>query len=226
MQVACGMHHTVLLLQNGQVYTFGSNQHGQLGHGDLILRGSPTLVYSLPTVTQVAAGSNHSVFLTAWGRVYTCGSHQRGQLGRGPSPLGGDEGSGGGAVAGGSSRRRGSIGEGGHGALWHATPGPIPSIGVKRGRRATWVGASGDHTFVRLDEFLTSAASLAHCSLVANRSCVGELHPSGVGCLGGLGGSSAAGGSPHRAPFFLQRPVRGRGSGSVSAMISVSVYEI
>lgn len=166
VQVACGMHHTVLLLQNGQVYTFGSNQHGQLGHGDLILRGSPTLVYSLPTVTQVAAGSNHSVFLTAWGRVYTCGSHQRGQLGRGPSPLGGDEG-------GGSSRRRGSIGEGGHGALWHATPGPIPSIGVKRGRRATWVGASGDHTFVKLDEFLTSATSLAHCSLVANRSCVG-----------------------------------------------------
>ncbi|XP_077518796.1 MYC binding protein highwire isoform X2 [Amblyomma americanum] len=161
VQVACGMHHTVVLLQNGQVYTFGSNQHGQLGHGDLILRGSPTLVYTLPTVTQVAAGSNHSVFLTACGQVYTCGSYQKGQLGRGAPEEG----------ASGGSRRRSSSGDG-HG-LWHALPGAVPTIGVKRGRRATWVGASGDHTFVKLDEFLTSASSLAHCSLVANRSCLG-----------------------------------------------------
>ncbi|XP_050038840.1 E3 ubiquitin-protein ligase MYCBP2 [Dermacentor andersoni] len=161
VQVACGMHHTVVLLQNGQVFTFGNNQHGQLGHGDLVLRGSPTLVYALPTVTQVAAGSNHSVFLTVCGQVYTCGSYQKGQLGRGTWEESG------------SGRRRSISGEG-H-SLWHAVPGAMPGIGVKRGRRATWVGASGDHTFVKLDEFLTSASSLAHCSVVANRSCLGII---------------------------------------------------
>ncbi|KAL3209805.1 hypothetical protein MRX96_037617 [Rhipicephalus microplus] len=159
VQVACGLHHTVVLLHNGQVLTFGSNQHGQLGHGDLVLRGSPTLVYSLPTITQIAAGNTHSVFLTAGGQVYTCGSYQNGQLGRDMC----DEG----------LRRLSSGGEG-H-SLWHAVPRAIPGIGAKRGRRATWIGASGDHTFVKLEEILTSASSLSHCSLIANRSCLGII---------------------------------------------------
>ena len=30
-QVVCGVHHTVALLQNGDVYTFGNNSYGQLG---------------------------------------------------------------------------------------------------------------------------------------------------------------------------------------------------
>ena len=33
-QIACGVHHTVVLLQNGDVYTFGNNSYGQLGLGD------------------------------------------------------------------------------------------------------------------------------------------------------------------------------------------------
>ena len=38
LQVACGMHHTVVLLSNGKVYTFGNNSYGQLGLGDNIAR--------------------------------------------------------------------------------------------------------------------------------------------------------------------------------------------
>ena len=30
-QVACGLQHTVLLSNDGSVYTFGSNHYGQLG---------------------------------------------------------------------------------------------------------------------------------------------------------------------------------------------------
>ena len=30
-QVACGLQHTVLLCDDGSVYTFGSNHYGQLG---------------------------------------------------------------------------------------------------------------------------------------------------------------------------------------------------
>lgn len=33
-QIACGVHHSVVLLQNGDVYTFGNNSYGQLGLGD------------------------------------------------------------------------------------------------------------------------------------------------------------------------------------------------
>lgn len=32
IQIACGLHHTVVLTQSGEVFTFGSNQYGQLGN--------------------------------------------------------------------------------------------------------------------------------------------------------------------------------------------------
>ena len=31
VQISCGMHHTVALSLAGEVFTFGSNQYGQLG---------------------------------------------------------------------------------------------------------------------------------------------------------------------------------------------------
>lgn len=84
-QIACGLHHTVILTQAGEVFTFGSNQYGQLGTGDL----QPVLVpvhVKIPGVaSQVAAGSNHTVILTSKGVVYTFGNFQKGQLGRLPS---------------------------------------------------------------------------------------------------------------------------------------------
>ena len=46
--LACGLHHTLLLSSTGQVYSFGSNTHGQLGVGDLVPRGAPTqVIYTL-----------------------------------------------------------------------------------------------------------------------------------------------------------------------------------
>ena len=69
---------TVLLLETGNVLTFGSNQHGQLGHGR---QSTASFVQGLPgqsKVVQVAAGSNHTVMLLNNGTVYTCGSFQVG----------------------------------------------------------------------------------------------------------------------------------------------------
>lgn len=75
VQVACGLHHSVLLLQSGEVLSFGSNTAGQLGTGDLLPRGTPTLV-KLPHASQVAAGCSHTVVLTTRGEVYTFGNYQ------------------------------------------------------------------------------------------------------------------------------------------------------
>lgn len=88
VQVACGLHHTVVLTLAGEVFTFGSNQYGQLGTGDLQPVSGPIRVQVQGAISQVAAGSNHTVLLTHKGVVYTFGNYQKGQLGRLPSDYG------------------------------------------------------------------------------------------------------------------------------------------
>ena len=48
-QLACGFDHCALLTQEGNVYTFGSNQNGKLGLGQrgLTKPKTPTLVDAL-----------------------------------------------------------------------------------------------------------------------------------------------------------------------------------
>lgn len=87
IQIACGLHHTVALTQNGDVFTFGSNQYGQLGTGDLLPYSGPVQVKLNSVIIQVAAGSNHTVLLSSRGVVYTFGNHLKGQLGRLPHDM-------------------------------------------------------------------------------------------------------------------------------------------
>ncbi len=87
IQVACGLHHTVLLTLAGEVFTFGSNQFGQLGTGDLQPVTTPIHVKIPGIATHIAAGSNHTVVLTTKGIVYTFGNYQKGQLGRLPNDM-------------------------------------------------------------------------------------------------------------------------------------------
>lgn len=82
VQVACGMHHTVVLTLSGECFTFGSNQYGQLGTGNLQAQHEPYALKVAGPICQVAAGSNHTVLLTGHGVVYTFGNHTKGQLGR------------------------------------------------------------------------------------------------------------------------------------------------
>ncbi|KAB7503617.1 E3 ubiquitin-protein ligase MYCBP2 [Armadillidium nasatum] len=156
IQIACGLHHSIALCSNGDVYTWGSNNYGQLGTGDLIAYGCPKLVRLPPTlrITQVAAGSNHSVLLTSNGQIFTFGSYQKGQLGRGAPQYDAGES---------SSRGR---------APWYSLPSPIPGIGPRMGKRATWIGASADTTFIKLDQSLINAYNFQSSAVVANANCI------------------------------------------------------
>ncbi|XP_068785591.1 E3 ubiquitin-protein ligase MYCBP2 isoform X21 [Struthio camelus] len=146
IQVSCGFHHSVVLMENGDVYTFGYGQHGQLGHGDVNSRGCPTLVQALPgPSTQVTAGSNHTAILLMDGQVFTFGSFSKGQLGRPILDM----------------------------PYWNAKPAPMPNIGSKYGRKATWIGASGDQTFLRIDEALINSHVLATSEIFASRHIIG-----------------------------------------------------
>lgn len=82
---ASGRAHGLAVLSDGQVYTWGDNEFGQLGDGTRVTKSTPQLVPLLTNVTQVAAGESHSVALRNNGSVWTWGANQRGQLGAGGS---------------------------------------------------------------------------------------------------------------------------------------------
>lgn len=62
--------------------------------------------------------------------------------------------------------------EGCNNVMWFALPQPVLGIGPTHGRRATWIGASADQTFVKLDESLINAVTLTRSTVMANRNCI------------------------------------------------------
>ena len=85
-QIACGAAHMVALTTARDVFTWGSNQYGQLGYGEpgtYSLIPKQVRVMSGLDVKQLAAGENHSCVLTSFGDIYTWGRGDYGQLGHG-----------------------------------------------------------------------------------------------------------------------------------------------
>ncbi len=101
IQVAAGGYHTVVLLDNGTVKCWGSNQFGQLGYGDEVYRGDEPgeMGDNLQTIdlgtgrtaVQIAAGLQHTVVLLDNGTVKCWGYNGYGQLGYGDTDDRGDE---------------------------------------------------------------------------------------------------------------------------------------
>lgn len=81
IQVACGNSHSVALLGDGTVKSWGLNESGQLGLGDASNRSSATTITGLSGVAKIACGAYHTLFLLTNGTVMACGQNIAGQLG-------------------------------------------------------------------------------------------------------------------------------------------------
>jgi alpha-tubulin suppressor-like RCC1 family protein len=79
--IAAGGAHALLLLDNGDVYAWGSNASGQLGFGDQLTRTTPTKVTLARPAVAIAAGRDFSVVAFDDGRVFAWGVNNFGQLG-------------------------------------------------------------------------------------------------------------------------------------------------
>jgi alpha-tubulin suppressor-like RCC1 family protein len=80
--VAAGFNHSLVLLSDGTVMSFGQNTRGQLGYATPsdADQTTPTAVPGLADIVQLAAGSTHSLALTRGGQVYVWGDNQYGVL--------------------------------------------------------------------------------------------------------------------------------------------------
>jgi hypothetical protein len=84
--VAAGSHHSLALSREGNVYSFGTNDCGQLGHkpngvdGDIFTE--PKLIENLNNISYIAAGESHSMAISG-GRAISFGSSLFAQCGRG-----------------------------------------------------------------------------------------------------------------------------------------------
>ncbi|XP_051157356.1 uncharacterized protein LOC127279187 [Leptopilina boulardi] len=83
IDVACGFDHTILLAENGDIYSMGLGTRGQLGHGDLEDCDNPKIIEALAgiKVSQISAAGWHSAVITAEGDLYTWGWNTFGELG-------------------------------------------------------------------------------------------------------------------------------------------------
>ncbi|KAM7396240.1 hypothetical protein PAMP_019297 [Pampus punctatissimus] len=83
--ISCGMDHTAILTKDGVVFTFGSGQHGQLGHNSFRNELHPRLVAELwgAKIIKIACGRHHTLVMTDSRRVYSFGCGEQGQLGHG-----------------------------------------------------------------------------------------------------------------------------------------------
>ncbi|XP_068945892.1 serine/threonine-protein kinase Nek8 [Petaurus breviceps papuanus] len=84
VSVDVGTAHSAAVTASGECYTFGSNQHGQLGTSARRGSRAPCLVAGLQgiKVVMVACGDAFTVAIGAEGDVYTWGKGARGRLGR------------------------------------------------------------------------------------------------------------------------------------------------
>lgn len=107
VDISCGLGHTLVLLESGELFAWGNGSNGRLGLGDTSDRAAPTKV-CVPRVgcsseagdisdkddrrkaieetlvfRHVYCGASHSLALGADGRVFTWGKNNQGQCGHG-----------------------------------------------------------------------------------------------------------------------------------------------
>lgn len=84
-KIAVGAYHSVVLDENGDVYTFGAGVYGELGHGgdkrmDLARPINHPLLNG-KTVVDFSISKSHILFLTSDGAIYGTGKGQENQFG-------------------------------------------------------------------------------------------------------------------------------------------------
>lgn len=82
-RIAAGGHHSVALMPDGTLWTWGANWTGQLGNGTTEHSYQPKLIGSDNNWVEVSAGVDHTLALKSDGTLWAWGSNEYGELGIG-----------------------------------------------------------------------------------------------------------------------------------------------
>lgn len=83
VKLVSGANHTLALLSDGSVWSWGKNDSGQLGDGTFATRTLPTRVPLDQPASDIVAGASHSFAILEDGTLVGWGSNRYGQLGDG-----------------------------------------------------------------------------------------------------------------------------------------------
>ena len=83
-KIAAGGAHSLILKEDGSLWTVGSNTDGQLGDNGITTSRTEPFEIETSGVTEIAAGENHSLFIKSDGQtkqLWGMGANSQGQLG-------------------------------------------------------------------------------------------------------------------------------------------------
>jgi hypothetical protein len=75
IQIATSNNHALALTAEGEVFSFGNNDYGQLGLGHNFECSVPQLINNISDVICVSVSDRHSLLLMSNGNVYMCGNY-------------------------------------------------------------------------------------------------------------------------------------------------------
>ena len=81
--IAAGENHSLAIARNGTLWTWGLNDHGQLGDGSATNHEAPFQIGNATNWFAAAGGSGHTIAITKSGILWTWGANASGQLGDG-----------------------------------------------------------------------------------------------------------------------------------------------
>ena len=76
--VACGDKHTVCVMEDGSVYSWGYGKMGPLGHNNNESITVPRKVEGLSNIVRVDCGTSHTIALDNNGKLYSFGDNTYG----------------------------------------------------------------------------------------------------------------------------------------------------
>ena len=80
-QISCGSYHSLLLTTEADIYSFGGNKHGQLGHKNYSGVFLPKLIETKSKFIEILAFDSHSFALNESNRIEYWGQNYLGECG-------------------------------------------------------------------------------------------------------------------------------------------------